>query len=125
MRQGFHGKPPCFFDFIADTAVPVHRLRIESAHCGCRKRPGLRRDIADILQVHLDFFIDFANDSIFKALAWFNEAGQGREVLGAPFGVPPQQAGIPVGYQYDDGRIDSRKGFSLAFLVAAYHTVSG
>ena len=76
------------------------------------------------LQIHLDLFINFPNDRIFQAFTRLHEAGQGGEMFGAPLGISAQQAGILVGYQYDDGRINSGKGFARAFLIAAYHAVT-
>ena len=62
---------------------------------------------------------------VFQAFAWLDESGKCRKVFWRPVGISPQQAGIAVSHQHNDGRVYAGKRLPGTFLVAANELMSG
>ena len=78
--------------------------------------------------------MDLPNDRVLEAFSRFDKTGQRGKSPGWPVGVASQHAGIPMGDQHDDGRVDAplMQGddmaagrYEIVFHAAAYLRAGG
>src|SRR4051812_36232038 len=112
-------EPARLGELAAELDRGIDRLGREADHQRSRERPGLRGVVRALADANAGFLEYFAPHGVLERFAGLDEAGERREALLGPGGLPAEQARIAVRDDHDHRGIDAREVLDLAIGVRA------